>query len=271
LSGSGSVPDRSAVSVTGTFDLNDVSDTVGSIAGAGSITLGSATLTSGDDKATGSDTDTTFSGVISGTGGIIKQGDAVLTLSNTNTYTGKTTISLGKISVSVDTNLGTAPTGSAVADQLTLNGGTLLSTGTFTLAANRGVTLGSSDGTIEVSGSSTTLTVARVVGGKHLRRCDDYLGWWCECDGHVGHEFVIRGHDYERWVVEFCECHVRHDSDVHRQDHRCWHPGEVGRVDTGAHLADRYRKHEQLHGHDDGVGGHAANHQCRCARRVGER
>ena len=39
LSGSGSVPDGSAVSVTGTLDLNNVSDTVGSITGAGNITL----------------------------------------------------------------------------------------------------------------------------------------------------------------------------------------------------------------------------------------
>ncbi|MFZ9290644.1 MAG: beta strand repeat-containing protein, partial [Ilumatobacteraceae bacterium] len=87
--------DDSAVSIASgaTLDLNDFDDTVGSISGAGSITLGTGTLTAG-----GNNESTTYSGIMSGAGGrFTKQGDGVLTLSGANTYTGVTTISAGTI------------------------------------------------------------------------------------------------------------------------------------------------------------------------------
>ena len=60
-------------------------------------------------------------------------------------------------------SLGAAP-GSATADHLTLNGGTLQSTADFTLNSNRGTALGSSHGTINVDGS-TTLTYGGIIAG----------------------------------------------------------------------------------------------------------
>jgi autotransporter-associated beta strand protein len=95
LSGSGRLADTTAVTVDSgaTFDLNDVTDTVGSIAGAGSITLGSGTLTAGGALST------TFSGVISETGGFTKAGAGTLTLTGSNTFTGTLTISAGTVSV----------------------------------------------------------------------------------------------------------------------------------------------------------------------------
>jgi len=51
------------------LDLNNFNQTIGSLAGAGNVTLGSATLTAGTDNSS-----TTFSGTISGTGGLVKQG-----------------------------------------------------------------------------------------------------------------------------------------------------------------------------------------------------
>ena len=88
------IPDTSAVTVAGgaTFDLNSFSEIVGSIAGAGNITLGTATLTAG-----GNNTSTTFSGPLSGTGGLTKAGTGVLTLSGANTYSGATTINGGTL------------------------------------------------------------------------------------------------------------------------------------------------------------------------------
>lgn len=82
------------------YDLNNYSDTLSYVSGAGNIALGSGTLTvrntSGFDD---------FSGAISGTGGLTKDGDGVLTLNKANTYTGATTISDGFLGVGVDNAL----------------------------------------------------------------------------------------------------------------------------------------------------------------------
>src|SRR5215831_13820333 len=61
------------VNAGGTFDLNSFNQTIGSLAGAGAVTLGAATLTTGSDN-----TSTTFSGTISGTGGVTKIGAGTL-------------------------------------------------------------------------------------------------------------------------------------------------------------------------------------------------
>src|SRR5204862_470870 len=76
-----------------TFDLTG-SETVGSIAGAGNVTLAANTLTAG-----GSNASTTFSGIMSGTGGLTKAGTGTLTLTGANSYTGTTNVSAGTVSV----------------------------------------------------------------------------------------------------------------------------------------------------------------------------
>lgn len=100
----------------GLLDLKNRSQTLGSIAGGGSIDLGIATLTVGDA------TDTTFSGDISGlTGSLTKVGAGNLTLSGTNTYSGATTISAGTLTLDgslTSTNAVTLAAGAT----LTLNG-----------------------------------------------------------------------------------------------------------------------------------------------------
>src|SRR5207248_1202584 len=126
------VPDTTAVTLDNTagvsLSLNN-SETIGSLSGGGAsggnVNLGANnTLTFGDSTAS-----LTFAGVISDAGSatpgnLIKQGSGTAVLSGANTFNGKTTIKGGRVSVSSDGNLGTAP-GSAVADQLKLDGGTL--------------------------------------------------------------------------------------------------------------------------------------------------
>jgi autotransporter-associated beta strand protein len=114
----------------------------------------------------------TLSGAISGSGALSvnpsgAQGSQ-LTLSGANTYTGPTTIALnGQVIISNDGNLGTPPA-TFTANQLVMNTGFLKANGTFTLNANRGITLGN---TVPGLGASFqvnpgfTLTIAAPITG----------------------------------------------------------------------------------------------------------
>ena len=141
---------------SGTYDV-DASDTIQSLSGSGAVELASGiTLTTGDSG------DDTVSGVISGSAALIKVGSGTLTLSGSNTYSGSTTISAGTISISSSDNLGSTP-GSADADNIIFNGGTLNTSGTFTLGTNKGLTL-TGNGTIDTD-ASTTLTYEGIIAG----------------------------------------------------------------------------------------------------------
>jgi autotransporter-associated beta strand protein len=110
-----SIPATSAVTVAGgsTLNLNNLNDTVGSLAGAGSVTLGTNTnvrLTTGGNNAT-----TTFSGVISGSGGLIKTGTGVQSLTHANMYAGPTAINSGTLIAAADDALGTGTTAATAA------------------------------------------------------------------------------------------------------------------------------------------------------------
>ena len=92
----GTLGDSTAVSVSSGANYEvDQTDTIGSIAGAGSIEIARGkTLSAG-----GLNTDTEVSGVISGSGGFSKSGTGTTTLSGGNTYSGATSISEGMLKV----------------------------------------------------------------------------------------------------------------------------------------------------------------------------
>ncbi|MCS6770928.1 MAG: autotransporter-associated beta strand repeat-containing protein [Kiritimatiellae bacterium] len=117
MSGVDRLSSNTAVTVgsAGTFDLSNNNTRVASLAGSGSVTLGSGHLTIAGNSST------TFGGTISGTGGLGKEGTGTLTLSGNNTYSGPTTVSNGTLLVS-----GSIPN-SAV---LVITGATLSGTGT---------------------------------------------------------------------------------------------------------------------------------------------
>lgn len=96
----GSLPEDTALQIAagGTFDLNDINQTIGSLAdhngGGGTVLLGGATLTTGGDNLP-----TTFSGGIAGAGGLVKTGSGTFTLAGLNTYTGPTAVEVGTLLV----------------------------------------------------------------------------------------------------------------------------------------------------------------------------
>jgi len=80
-----------------TFDIfNAQSETIGSLAGSGSVSLAFATLTTGGNNA-----DTTFSGTIGGASltSLIKEGTGSMVLSGTNTCSGKMLVNNGHLYV----------------------------------------------------------------------------------------------------------------------------------------------------------------------------
>jgi len=88
---------QSAYTVAGaaTLDLDGFDSTLGSLTGAGNVTLGDATLTIGANHGS----PPAFSGIISGGGSIAKVGIGTLTFSGANTYTGDTHVVAGVLNL----------------------------------------------------------------------------------------------------------------------------------------------------------------------------
>jgi fibronectin-binding autotransporter adhesin len=173
----GNTANTATVAGTGILDLGTTTQTQtalnqsGGFVENGTINVTTYQLTGGtlDANATVSATTTfdmqagTASGVLAGAAGLNKTTAGTVALSGNNQYTGATNINGGVLSISADANLGTVP-GAATPDYLTFNGGTLQTTATFALNANRGVTFNAGGGTIETA-SATTLTYAGIAAG----------------------------------------------------------------------------------------------------------
>jgi autotransporter-associated beta strand protein len=161
----GAFSSRSAfvVAANGLLDLGTASQTIGSLAGNGSVDLrGNSLVTGGDNSST------TFSGFISGTGSLIQQGSGTLTLTGFNGYSGGTTVTSGAtISVGHNNALGTgAVTGAG--GTLDIQSGVAIGnlailTGDLTLRVGSGV--GSYNGTFSGAGVLTKTGAGTLVLG----------------------------------------------------------------------------------------------------------
>ena len=164
----------------GVFNMSGLTDgamTAGSIAGAGNYVLGGNALTVGSNNLS-----TTVSGVISGAGGsLIKVGTGTLTLTNTETYTGATTVDGGTLAVNgsiasstVTVNSGGTLTGTGIIDPVvvTINSGGTLAPGAMgvpgTSMSIAGNLVFQSGATYAISLNPTTSTLANVTGTASL-------------------------------------------------------------------------------------------------------
>ncbi len=163
----GSLPTGTAVTLADATDVLSIIDsaqTVGSLAGSGTVALGTGSLTTTANN-------TTFSGDLSGTGSFtVAGGRTALTGNSTvaaNTYpafTGSVAVNgsafvPSTLAVNADVALG------ATSVPVALNGGALESTATFTL--NHTVTLGTT-GYLTADAGTTLTAAAPVVGGGTL-------------------------------------------------------------------------------------------------------
>jgi autotransporter-associated beta strand protein len=180
VAGGAAITDSSAVSLSSgaTLALTDA-ETVGSIAGAGNVTLG-GTLTAGGDNA-----NTSYSGAMSGVGGFTKTGTGTLTLTGANMIGGLTSVSAGTLSlgavntlgVGADVQIDGAGTLALGANTTlgTLTGDGAVATGSSRLQIDNGNFAGlisgngnvvkSSVGTLTLTGASTYAGTTNIAGG----------------------------------------------------------------------------------------------------------
>ncbi len=159
-----------------TLDLNNFDQAIGSLAGAGSVKIGSGTLSTGGDNSS-----TVFSGDLNGTGGLIKTGSGTFELSGDSSgFSGATTVQAGTLLVTgnlggsvVTVDSGTTLKGDGSIGGLVANGtvepgenaiGTLSVNGTASFAAGSTYAVelnstGASD-LIDASGAATITTGA---------------------------------------------------------------------------------------------------------------
>ena len=140
--------------------------------GSGSTILSSArkfVLTSGSGIIDVASSFLEIGGEISGAGRLVKDGTGRLNLSNANIMTGGVSVLAGILSADGFNRLGPLP-GSYTADYMFVNGGTLRMDFSTTLGSNRGLTLGSLGGIIEIADTRTVTLLAPTVGTGSLSK-----------------------------------------------------------------------------------------------------
>ena len=155
---------------TGVLDLGGFAETIGTIAGAGTIssTAGSLTLSGVTTVSSSTPILTNFSGGLSGSFGLIKNGVDSLQLSGdnavTSVYTGVFTITNGVVKISNQNALGTTAGNTIVNNTGTI----LIDSNNYTIAEPFNITgtgVAGNPGVIRNLGKITTLTGAITLGG----------------------------------------------------------------------------------------------------------
>jgi fibronectin-binding autotransporter adhesin len=147
LNQSEQISNSAAVTINsdGKLDLNGQTETIGSLAGSGTLTIGSGALIVGGSSST------TFSGAISGTGSLTKQGTGTLTISSNISFGGNVNVNAGKLEFTgnMPSIAGTLTLGAGSTLLLNLTGANAtLSVGTIHITGNTVIDFGSASNSI---------------------------------------------------------------------------------------------------------------------------
>jgi fibronectin-binding autotransporter adhesin len=156
----------------GTFALNGFATTIGSLAGAGQVQLGSASLTTNGDNST-----TAFAGIVSGTGALTKVGTGTLVLGGANTFTGITTIAGGML------QLGDGGTAGSLASSSIVDNGVLAINRSDLLQISAAIS--GSGGLIQGGTGTTQLTGANTYTGGTLVSAGRLVGNTASLQGAI--------------------------------------------------------------------------------------
>lgn len=188
LGAANALSDNTAVTIEAgaSLQLAAANETIGSLAGAGGVELGSHTLTSG-----GSGASTTFSGVISGSGGLVKEGGGTLTLAGANTYTGGTSVNAGTLRGTSASLVGNITTHAAVVfDQV--SGGTYAG-----VISGSGSLTKEGAGTLTLTGSSTHTGATSIAGGAIALGASDVLSAASDLTLNSATTLALNGHSVQ--------------------------------------------------------------------------
>jgi autotransporter-associated beta strand protein len=137
------------INADGRLDLNGNAQTIGSLAGSGTVYLGAGSLTTG-----GSGTNTSYSGQISGSGSLTKTGAGTFTLSGNNSFTGAANVNQGIVQVNSSNALGTGAATVVAGAAIELQGPS--------------VTLGNSTLAINAAGQGSNGAIRNISGNNYI-------------------------------------------------------------------------------------------------------
>ena len=153
----------STVTVSGTQGIGGLTFEEGLV----TLTGGTLQMTVNSDFNVATGLTATVNSTVDGAFNLTKTGNGILVLGGANTFSGRTLINAGTLSISSDGNLGAVP--GLTADSINFTGSSTLQftgTGNPTINSNRGITIGNTfTGTAQVVASANTVAYGGIITG----------------------------------------------------------------------------------------------------------